>query len=171
MRKNTKWLGLCGLTLFILGLAGTAAAQKLTVKGLIVGRDGANVIVKGETGNVTITLDDSTKVQAIKGKLGFRKDQMNLTALVPGLPVEVEATASGGQYTANTIKFKADDLKTAHQIQAGITPTQQSLQATEQQVQANQQKLKGQEQQIEATGTGQPAEDSGQPAEHSAGAG
>ena len=150
MRKNTKWLGLCGLTLFILGLAGTAAAQKLTVKGLIVGRDGANVIVKGETGNVTIALDDSTKVQAIKGKLGFRKDQMNMTALVPGLPVEVEATASGGQYIANTIKFKADDLKTAHQIQAGITPTQQSLQATEQQVQANQQKLKGQEQQIEA---------------------
>jgi outer membrane protein OmpA-like peptidoglycan-associated protein len=139
-----------GLAL-ILGAVGIARAQdEQTIKGLIAGRDGANMIVKGPSGNVTIALNDATQVEAVKGAFGFKKETMGLTALVPGLPVEVKFTGSPGQFTATKIKFKADDLKTANEIQAGLTPTNQQLQSTEKQVQANKQQIAGQEEQIQS---------------------
>jgi outer membrane protein OmpA-like peptidoglycan-associated protein len=125
--------------------------QKTEIKGLIVGRDGANVIIKSQEGNnVTVTLDDSTKVQAIKGKLGLRRSDLGFTALVPGLPVDVDAEGPPNQLVAKSVKFKASDLKTANQIQAGLTPTGEALATTNQQVQANQEQLQAQQQQIAA---------------------
>ena len=51
-----------------------------------------NVIIKTSAGNkVTVTLDDSTRVAATKGKVFMRRSEMSVTALVPGLPVEVKA--------------------------------------------------------------------------------
>jgi outer membrane protein OmpA-like peptidoglycan-associated protein len=50
---------------------------------------------------------------------------------------------------AQSIKFKASDLKTANQIQAGLTPTGEELAATKGQVQANQQQLRQQQQQLQ----------------------
>ncbi len=152
MRKRATFLVLCGLTAgLILTVVGTALGQKTEIKGLIVGRDGANVIIKSQQGNqVTVTLDDSTKVQAIKGKLGLRRSDMGFTALIPGLPIEVQAEGPPNQLVAKNVKFKASDLKTANQIQAGLTPTGEELSATQQQVQANQQQLQTQEKQMQA---------------------
>jgi len=152
LRKSARNLVLCGLTAaLMLALAGTALGQKTTIKGLIVGRDGPNVIIKSQEGNqVTVALDDSTKVQAIKGKLGLRRSDLGFTALIPGLPVEVEAQGPPNQLVASNIRFKASDLKTANQIQAGLTPTEQQLTATQGQVSANQQQLQAQQQQLAA---------------------
>jgi outer membrane protein OmpA-like peptidoglycan-associated protein len=152
LRKGARNLVLCGLTAaLLLAVAGTALGQKTTIKGLIVGRDGPNVIIKSQEGNqVTVALDDSTKVQAIKGKLGIRRSDMGFTALIPGLPVEVDAEGPPNQLVAKNIKFKASDLKTANQIQAGLTPTEQQLATTQGQVQANQQQLHQQQQQLQA---------------------
>jgi len=149
IRKNVTGVVLFWLTaVLMLAVAGTAFGQNTTIKGLIVGRDGPNVIIKSQEGNqVTVTLDDSTKVQAIKGKLGLRRSDLGFTALVPGLPVEVQA--SGSPLVAASIKFKASDLKTANQIQAGLAPTEQELSATKEQVQANQQSLQQQQQQLQ----------------------
>jgi OmpA-OmpF porin, OOP family len=118
--------------LAILCFAAFAAADDTTkVKGLIVGRDGANILVKGEIASWTIELNDETKVKSIKGKLGLRKESLALTDLVPGLPVQVETIHNGSSLVAVEIKFKADDLKTARQIQAGMNPTQQQLQGVQ----------------------------------------
>ena len=129
MRIRRTWPALLGATAtLILGVAAGALGQETQkFKGLIVGRDGPNMIVKNEEANMTttVTLDDSTKVQAIKGKLGVRKSEMGMAALIPGLPVEVEAQSSNGQLIAKLVKFKASALKTANMIQAGVTPTQQ----------------------------------------------
>jgi outer membrane protein OmpA-like peptidoglycan-associated protein len=117
------------MTLASLSIVALGSAQETTkVKGLIVARDGASMNVKGEVASWTIVLNDDTKVQAIKGKFGLRKDELGLTDLVPGLPVEVEMTHAGDQLTASSVKFKADDLKTARQIQAGLNPAAQQLQ-------------------------------------------
>ncbi|HEY6292644.1 MAG TPA: OmpA family protein [Terriglobia bacterium] len=152
MRKNANRLVLCGLTAaLMLTVVGTALGQKTTIKGLIVGRDGPNVIIKTTDGNnVTVALDDSTKVQAVKGLLKLRRSDLGFTALVPGLPVDCQATGSGSPLTAVSIKFKASDLKTANQIQAGLTPTGEQLSATEQKVQANQQQIEAQNAQLQA---------------------
>ena len=98
MRKEGRRLLFWGLAMAsMLVVAATAFAQKTSVKGLIVGRDGANVIIKSQDGNQVIAaLDDSTKVQAIKGKLGLRRSDLGFTALVPGLPVDVEAASPEG---------------------------------------------------------------------------
>ncbi len=132
MRGYARLSAIFGLAATMaLSVTGTAWGQTQKVKGIIVGRDGPNVIVKSESGEkVTLTLDDFTKVQAVKGKLGLRKDDMAMTALVPGLPIEAEAQGSSGQYTVKSVKFKASDLKTANMIQAGLNPTQEELNAT-----------------------------------------
>ena len=151
MRKNTTRLMLCGFTTaLMLAVAGPVWGQKITVKGLIVGRNGPDMTIQGQYGNVTITLNDDTKVEATKGLFGIRHSELGMTALVPGLPVEVQYTEQGGgQLVASTVKFKASDLQTANEIQAGLTPTDQQLSSTEQQVQANQQRLQAQQQQMQ----------------------
>jgi len=151
MKHRTRSLGLWSLiTALMLGAAAIALGQTTKIKGLITGRDGANVMIKTQEGNsVTVALNDDTKVEAIKGKLGIRRSDMGLTALVPGLPVEVEAAGPPDQLIASKVKFKASDLKTTNQIQAGLTPTQTELSSTQQQVQANQQELQQQQQKLE----------------------
>lgn len=74
---------------------------------------------------------------------------MAFTALIPGLPVEVDATGAPNQLVAKSIKFKASDLKTANQIQVGLAPTSQELASTQQQGQANQQEIQAHQQQLD----------------------
>jgi OmpA-OmpF porin, OOP family len=130
MKKILANVGTCALAVAsVLSFVALGAAQETTkVKGLIVARDGANMSIKGELASWTVVLSDDTKVQAIKGKLGLRKEELGLTDLIPGVPVEVETMHSGDQLAAVSVKFKADDLKTARQIQAGLNPTAQQLQ-------------------------------------------
>src|SRR5262245_63464838 len=136
MLKNSKRSFFCMIVVGVLAFLGTAFAQDTTIKGVIVGRDGANIIVKGSTGTVTIALNANTKVEAVKGRFGIRKSDQAVTALIPGLPVEVKA-AGTGTMVADTVKFKADDLKTAMDMQAAMTPTNQQVQANQQGIQAN----------------------------------
>ena len=142
MQKQRMCAVLCGLTVtLVLAAAGSVRADTQKFKGIIVGRDGPNMMVKHQDADITttVTLDDSTKVQAIKGKLGLRKSDMGFTALIPGLPVEVEVDSSSGQTIAKTVKFRESALKTANMIQAGLKPTQQELTAAQQDIETNKQ--------------------------------
>jgi OmpA-OmpF porin, OOP family len=121
---------------------GVAFSQnQITIKGVIVGRAGSNVIVKSDTGNVTVNLTNNTQVEAVKGRFGLQKSTQAVTALIPGLPIEVKAESTGGQMVADSIKFKADDLKTAMDMQAAMTTTNQQVQANAQGIQANAQNV------------------------------
>jgi len=156
MQQNARKLMLWGgTTVLMLAVAGTAWGQKTTVKGLIVGRNGPDMIIQGQNGNVTVTLNDFTKVEEVKGLFGIRHSELGMTALVPGLPVEVQGEQSGSKLLATVVKFKASDLQTANQIQAGLTPTDQQLSSTEQQVQSNQQQIQAQQQQRNRGAAGQ----------------
>jgi OmpA-OmpF porin, OOP family len=114
-----------------------ASIQKTTIKGLIVGRDGDDLIIKGETGNVNVTLSDTTKIKVVKGLLGIRRETMGMYALIPGLRVVVDAETVGDKTFATFIKFKADDMETANMIQAGLQPTQQQVQSNKQKIDAD----------------------------------
>jgi outer membrane protein OmpA-like peptidoglycan-associated protein len=137
MRITSIKSALCAIAaVAILGVGTLSAAQETSkVKGLIVARDGPNMIVKGEMASWTIALNDDTKVQAIKGTFGLRKETLGFADLVPGLPVEVEMVHIGNGLEARNVKFKADDLKTAKQIQAGLNPTGQQIQGVQGDVQ------------------------------------
>jgi len=105
------------------------AAGTLKIKGLIVSRDGDNMLLSSDRGKVTVTITQDTKVKLVKGVLGIRYETMGMAALIPGLRVQVEAEFSNNQYIAKTVKFRGDDLQTAMAIQAGVEMTQQQVQA------------------------------------------
>jgi outer membrane protein OmpA-like peptidoglycan-associated protein len=110
--------------------------HKTQLKGAISGRSGATMTVKTQgSGQVTVLLTPATKVEESQGL--FRHEAMNVTALVPGLFVQVKGSNNDqNQLVADTVKFNGGDLKAAMDSQAGLVPTQQQIQANQQQDQA-----------------------------------
>jgi OmpA-OmpF porin, OOP family len=126
--RNSKRIVACTALLFVLctGFAyGESNGKKVKVSGLITGRDGEDLTLKNtkDQSSVVVELTDSTKVQTPKG-LGLRKAEQSVTALIPGLKVEVDGMGSDSHVVAKTITFSKSDLLLAETIQAGLSPTQ-----------------------------------------------
>jgi hypothetical protein len=70
--------------------------QKAKIKGVIMSRDGDTLKLR-EGGDLVavVALDDTTKVQVKKGAFKFRREDMDMTALVPGLRVDVDGVGNG----------------------------------------------------------------------------
>jgi OOP family OmpA-OmpF porin len=132
----------------ILG-SGVAMAQNL--QGVINGRSGASMTLQTQdSGNVVVILTPSTEVDEVEGLLHVRKKEMGVTALVPGLPVQVQGSYNAqNQLVADTVKFKGSDLKAAEDMQAGLAPTEQQVQANQQQIQQSEQQIQAQKQALQ----------------------
>ena len=130
-------------------LCGIAAAQNDQVKGVINGRSGATMSVLAQGGEtITVVLTSDTQVDEPEGL--FRKKHLTMTALVPGLAVEVKGSFNEKhQLVANQVTFHGNDLKTAQDIQAGLAPTEQKVQENQHQIQADQKKLQQQQQELQ----------------------
>ena len=131
-------------------LYGIASAQNDQVKGVINERSGATMTVQSqEGGNVTVVLTPSTQVEEPEGI--FREKHLSMTALVPGLVVAVKGSYNAkNQLVADDVKFSGSALKTAEDIQAGLTPTKDQVQQNQKQIQGEQQKLQQEQQQLTA---------------------
>src|SRR5271163_744149 len=131
-------------------LSGLAAAQSTQVKGVINGRSGATMTVQSQNSeNVTVVLTDSTQVLEPEG--AFRKKHLAMTALVPGLSAEAKGSMNGqNQLVADSVIFHGSDLKTAQDIQAGLTPAEQQIQQQQQQMKQQEQQIQQQQAQIQA---------------------
>jgi outer membrane protein OmpA-like peptidoglycan-associated protein len=131
-------------------LYGIASAQNDQVKGVINERNGATMTVQSqEGGNVMVVLTPSTQVEEPEGI--FREKHLSMTALIPGLAVEVKGSYNAkNQLVADDVKFNGSALKTAEDIQAGLTPTKGQVQQNQKQIQAEQQKLHQEQQQLTA---------------------
>lgn len=130
---------------------GLAAAQSAQLQGLITGRSGATMTVQSQgQGSTVVVLTPATQVEEASGLLHLRRKQLGMTALIPGLPIQVQGSYNAqNQMVAEVVKFKASDLKNAEDIQAGITPVEQQAQANQQQIQKNDQKLQQQQQKLQ----------------------
>jgi OmpA-OmpF porin, OOP family len=128
-------------------LAGSAAAQGQTVKGVINGRSGATMTLQTvDTAKLVVLLTPTTEVGEVQGALKARTKQMAMTSLIPGLPVEVKgSTNDQGQLVADSVKFKGNDLKAAMDAQAGLQPTVAAQQADQQKIEQNEQALAAQQ--------------------------
>jgi OOP family OmpA-OmpF porin len=152
MKQHRRWIMTC-IALFCtisVGLAHGAAEKKIKINGLITGRDGENLTVKTLKGatKVIVVLTDETKVQIPVGL--FRHSEQAVTALIPGLKVQVEGTGTDARVVAKTINLSKSDLVLAETIQAGLNPTQQqqainqaNIASNKEGVQANQQDIAG----------------------------
>ena len=130
---------------------GASSGKKIKVSGLITGRDGENLIIKTFNGstNVTVVLTDTTKAEIPKGLLKLRHSEQAITALIPGLKIDVSGVGTETRVVANTIKFSKDDLRLAETIQAGLNPTQQQQQANMANIAANKQGVEANKQGVE----------------------
>ena len=146
--NRTRITLLVAFSFVIVALASSiAVAQSAEVQGLITGRSGATMTVNTQdSGKVVVLLNDSTQVEEVEGGLHMRKKQMGMTALVPGLPVQVKGSYNAqNQLVADSVKFKGSELKTAQDIQAGVTPAEQQLAAQQQQLQQTEQQMQAQQ--------------------------
>ena len=139
MKQNRNWIACTALLCTLCaGLAFGADGKKVKVEGLITGRDGDSMTLKSsKAGNVVVTLTDDTKVQTPKGI--FRHTEKSVTALIPGLKVQVEGSGTENQVVAKTVEFSNDDLVLAETIQAGLNPTQQQQAINTSHIAANKQ--------------------------------
>jgi outer membrane protein OmpA-like peptidoglycan-associated protein len=140
MMRISKSMVVCGAVIccLLVGPAfGVSNGEKAKVKGVITTRTGETLTMNSEGGNVTVVLNDDTKVQQPKG-LGLRKKQMSVTVLIPGLRITAEGVGDAqNRVVAKSITFDADDLETAEAIQAGLTPTKHAVEVNQQGIAAN----------------------------------
>jgi outer membrane protein OmpA-like peptidoglycan-associated protein len=153
MENAVPRIGVCLLVLSGCAFAVTpvthqfTAGQKAKIKGFIMSRDGDTLALR-ESGDLvaTVTLDDHTKVQVRKGALKFRRKEMEVTSLVPGLRVDAEGVGnSQGGLTAEKITFNPDDFKTARSVDTRVTP----LEGKQAEMEGKQSELEGRQKQTE----------------------
>jgi outer membrane protein OmpA-like peptidoglycan-associated protein len=113
--------GLCGALLTVMTLASVAYAQtsftsgeKAKVKGTIMSRKGDLVKVQDtKTGTLAmVKITDDTKIVRNKSKVSFhRHEDMDVTAMVPGLTINAEGVGnSSNQLEASKITFSPDEF-------------------------------------------------------------
>lgn len=96
------------------GAAQITADQKSKVNGTIVARGGDLVKVKDKKSGqvVVVSISDNTKIERKGGKVEFfRHQDMDVTAMVPGLTIEAEGVGNAkGQLIASKITFIPDEF-------------------------------------------------------------
>jgi len=153
MKGKTVAIATCGALLCLTLIAyGVTNGEKVKASGLITARDSESLTLKTQNaGDLVVVLTDNTKVQSPKGLLKLRKEDMGMTALMPGLKIEVEGIGDAqNRVVANTIRFSKKDLQTAEAIQAGLTPTQEAVQTNAQNIQTNKEGIQANQQDIAA---------------------
>ncbi len=143
MDRTLRIALLATVMMAVFGLAGGVALAQNQLQGVINGRSGATMTLAVPGGpSAVVLLTDYTQVEEVEGLFKARSKQMGMTALIPGLPVQVQGTMNAqGQMVATTVKFKGNDLKAAQDAQAGLQPTQQAVAANQQQIQQTEQQL------------------------------
>jgi len=98
-----------------------------------------------------VLLTDSTNVGEIEGLFRARTKQMPMTALIPGLPVQVKGSYNGqNELVADSVKFSGSNLKAALDAQAGLQPTEQKVAANTKQIQQSDQEIAQQQAALQA---------------------
>lgn len=103
----------------------SAALAADPIKGMIVAKDGMNLVIRTGDTDETIKLTETTKIRGVVGSLGVREETRTAADLIRGLPVEVKTEE--GTMTAVEVKFKQGDLKNAKMISAGIAGTESRI--------------------------------------------
>jgi outer membrane protein OmpA-like peptidoglycan-associated protein len=125
---NSKLTGLAGAlaaAAFLLATPTLAVAD--TIQGNIISHKGNKLVVQSGGANTTVTLTDTTTIQAVSGRLGLQKDDRDASDLIKGLAVKIETVQNDNELDATKVTFSPADLKTAQAVQAGVAEARQNL--------------------------------------------
>jgi outer membrane protein OmpA-like peptidoglycan-associated protein len=152
MTRVTLRIRLRALLLLLLLISSTlAVSQDIKVEGLIVGRNGDEMVVKPEGGEeVTFLLTLDTEVSQMKEISKPRRPRMYEVTLIPGLKVQVEGTHNAENHLiAIKVNFKDGDLQQAKAMQAGVQGTKMQAQANMEELQEQSEALQAQNQALQ----------------------
>jgi hypothetical protein len=121
------------IALFFLGASGLALAQTPPTQGMIISHSDNTLVVRTPaTGtDQTIMLTPSTKVEAVVGLVGARREARTSADLIKGLAVSIETAQRGDETDAVAITFKPADLKTAQAVGAGVAEAKDKITAAQ----------------------------------------
>jgi OmpA-OmpF porin, OOP family len=112
------------LALLVVVLSTATIAQTQKAQGVIKARSGEEIVLQvSGSEDVVVVLTDTTDVAQVQGVLKARNKKMSMAALVPGLSIQVEGTASDKAIIATKIRFKGNDLEDATKMQAAMHET------------------------------------------------
>jgi outer membrane protein OmpA-like peptidoglycan-associated protein len=109
-----------------------AQGEKAKVSGVILSRDGDLIRARDKKSRevITVSISDATHVERKNHRFPFyRRTEMDVTALLPGLTIEAEGAGnSNGQLDARKVSFTPDDfvieVAQEQQVLANKTSTQ-----------------------------------------------
>jgi outer membrane protein OmpA-like peptidoglycan-associated protein len=96
-----------------------ALAEEVKTEAVITSVDGNTINARSTAGPLTVVLTPETKITQTSGIA--KKDARDAKALLPGLIFTVEGDQQGDTVTAEDIKFKEKDWRTAVATKAGTT--------------------------------------------------
>ncbi len=96
-----------------------ALAEDVKTEAVITQVDGNTITAKSMAGPLTVVLTPETKIVQTSGIA--KKDKRDARSLIPGLIFTVEGDQQGQTVTAEDIKFKEKDWRTAVATKAGTT--------------------------------------------------
>lgn len=135
--------------------ARVSAGQKEEIEGVILRRDGENLVVRERNGSeYNVLLSSATKIREKKSN-PFRGARKYIDAdLLRGLSVEVKGRGNdAGTLVADEIKFTDDEFRTARSIESRVTPVEGRVGETENRLseaEQNAQRLSGQLEELTA---------------------
>jgi outer membrane protein OmpA-like peptidoglycan-associated protein len=103
----------------LISVAVPAVAEETKTEAVITSVDGNTINAKTMSGPLTVILTPSTKISQTSGLA--KKDKRDARSLIPGLIFTVEGDLQGQTLTAEDIKFKEKDWRTAVATKAGTT--------------------------------------------------
>jgi OOP family OmpA-OmpF porin len=105
-----------------------ADGDKSELRGLITAIRGDTITIRdANNAESSFTVNADTEYRMTKGLTGAIHEKVEQSALLPGLPLKVDVVAQGDGFVATDVSFKADDHRTAQQVQAGLAPTTERI--------------------------------------------
>jgi outer membrane protein OmpA-like peptidoglycan-associated protein len=147
MKRSTLTVVSAGPLVTLLLCCSVVFAQT-KVNGLITGRNAATMTLQTSSEpKLVVVLTDTTQVAQIQGVFKARRKQMSMTALIPGLQVQVEGSYNAqNELVASSVKFKGNDLEDAQTIQAGLQPAKEQIQQSQAELEQQKAALERQQQ-------------------------
>ena len=112
-------LGLIAAGALLASVAATAVAEEVKTEAVITSVSGNTINAKTMAGPLTVVLTPSTKISQTSGLA--KKDKRDARSLIPGLIFTVQGDMQGQTVTAEDIRFKEKDWRTAVATKAGTT--------------------------------------------------
>ena len=112
-------LGVIAAGALLVSVAVPALAEEVKTEAVITSVDGSTINARTTAGPLTVVLTPETKITQTSGLA--KREARDSKALLPGLIFTVEGDMQGGTLTAEDIKFKEKDWRTAVATKAGTT--------------------------------------------------